>query len=369
LFAHNTFDVIDANHDGLVTAQEIQTFVDKANTIGMPEAGAMARLLGGTARIPTTGFQSTAVGEFPDQPDVLQRRFNFFDYAADGQLNGIISIDQLRVLAKNLLPAPDAFSVTDRQRASADAYLLSTGKFRDYNDLQHILPSYAFVPPRVIRRFRNISPARFGVGRNMIPGTEGPIYTLFDQGSGSNSKQKKNTATSPAAANGGTAGTTQNSPGGSIQKTSSSLPSQGSPIASGGSQGSTSPTAYQQSLLNAVTNLAGGSGGAHTAVGTTNTAARPITPGSPSPAGTVSPSVAAPAPAAAAAVHTQVVPSAASSGTAARQSTAANKARGPAIQGHPLGQSSALPKSSTKKDKNAFGSMFHYLGNFFKQHK
>ena len=48
LLDHGTFDVIDANNNGLITAPEIQTFVDTSATIGLPEAGAMARLLGGT---------------------------------------------------------------------------------------------------------------------------------------------------------------------------------------------------------------------------------------------------------------------------------------------------------------------------------
>ena len=51
LLKHNTFKVIDTNHDGLVTAQEIQTFVDNSKQMGMAEAGAMASLLGGTDRI------------------------------------------------------------------------------------------------------------------------------------------------------------------------------------------------------------------------------------------------------------------------------------------------------------------------------
>src|SRR5205807_999253 len=85
LLQHGTFNIIDANHDGLITAQEIQNFVDNAQTTGQPEAGAMARLLGGTARSAiNTSF--TATGEQPDQPDVLQRRFNFFDYAVHGHL-------------------------------------------------------------------------------------------------------------------------------------------------------------------------------------------------------------------------------------------------------------------------------------------
>jgi hypothetical protein len=179
LLSHNTFDVIDGNKNGLITAQEIQTFVDNAVTLGMPEAGAMARLLGGTDRISNTGFQPTLAAEFPDQPDVLQRRFNFFDYAADGQLNGSVSIDQIRLLSKNLLPAPDAFVITDRQRSSINGYLIDPGAKRATTILQHVKPMYAFVPKRALARFRGISVARFGVGKGLIPSLQTPQFTLF----------------------------------------------------------------------------------------------------------------------------------------------------------------------------------------------
>ena len=66
----------------------------------------------------------TFFGEQADQPDVLQRRFNFFDFASDGQLNGMITIDQFKLLAHNLLPLPDQYTIVDRQRASANGFLL-----------------------------------------------------------------------------------------------------------------------------------------------------------------------------------------------------------------------------------------------------
>ncbi len=220
LFAHGTFDIIDANKNGLVTAQELQNFADNAANIGMPEAGVMARFLGGTARIPTTGFQQTGAGESPDQPDVLQRRFNFFDYAADGQLNGAISIAQYQALAKNLLPTPDAFTVTDRQRASVDGFLLSPNPLRNYSDLQHTLPTYAFIPKRVVARFKNISPAKFGIkGR-----TQGPVFTLFSQGGAQSTTGKTpvkgNTTTKPA----GSTTTTTTKPAGSTTTTTTTKP-------------------------------------------------------------------------------------------------------------------------------------------------
>ena len=48
LLQHNDFTLMDTNHNGIITAQELQTFVDNASAMGLPEAGAMARLLGGT---------------------------------------------------------------------------------------------------------------------------------------------------------------------------------------------------------------------------------------------------------------------------------------------------------------------------------
>ena len=74
LFKGGYFDTIDQNKDGVITASEIQTFVDRSATIGLPEAGAMARLLGGIDTTERFAFQPTAYGEFPDQPDVLQRQ-------------------------------------------------------------------------------------------------------------------------------------------------------------------------------------------------------------------------------------------------------------------------------------------------------
>jgi hypothetical protein len=200
LLNHGLFTVIDANNNKLITAQEIQTFVDQAATIGLPEAGALARFLGGTARPPgerpildpaddqVTAFTTaasaqtglTALFEQPDQLDVLQRRYNFLDFAIDGQLNGSISIDQLVVLAHNLLPPPDSFVITDRPRASANNYLLEAHAGRNISDLQHTLPRYAFAPAGAVRRFRALSPARFGVGRGIDPALSSPLFTLFD---------------------------------------------------------------------------------------------------------------------------------------------------------------------------------------------
>ncbi len=182
LLDHGTFDVIDSNDNGLVTASELQTFVDTAETIGLPEQGAMARLLGGTARIGATGF--TLYGEEAEQPDVLQRRFNFFDFAGDGQLNGMITIDQFKLLAHNLLPLPDQYVIVDRQRASANGFLLDPEAKRNFTELQHVKPNYQFVPRSVVGRYRNISPGIFGVNRGQSPIRSSPFYAAFDHKTG-----------------------------------------------------------------------------------------------------------------------------------------------------------------------------------------
>ncbi len=48
LNAHHDWKYIDVNHDGVITAQEITNFIDNSAAMGLPEAGAMAALLGGT---------------------------------------------------------------------------------------------------------------------------------------------------------------------------------------------------------------------------------------------------------------------------------------------------------------------------------
>ena len=161
---HGTFDVIDGNQNGLITAQEIQTFVDNSAAMGMPEAGAIgAASSAERSDLRPSDSSPPLAGESPDQPDVLQRRYNLFDYAADGQLDGVVSIQQYRMLAKNLLPSPDAFVIIDRQRSSANGYLIDPSKDAT-SDLQYIKPKYAFIPKAVLKKYTTASPASFGVG-------------------------------------------------------------------------------------------------------------------------------------------------------------------------------------------------------------
>ena len=196
LIKHKTFNIIDTNKNGLITAQEIQNFVDTANARGLAEAGAMARLLGGTARSAMTN-SFTDVGEQPDQPDVLQRRFNFFDYAAHGKLQGSISISQLKLLSRYILPTPDAYTITDRQRASVNGFLIAPQAQRNFKNLQHLQRGYLFVPKGAYKRYNGVSPAQFGVNSNIKgDGAYGPVYTLFTGKAGTSASSTTSASTS-----------------------------------------------------------------------------------------------------------------------------------------------------------------------------
>ncbi len=182
LFAHHDWQYIDTNHDGLITAGELTTFTDNADAMGLPEAGAMAALLGGTATYGAVepGINNEVFNENPDDPAAEQRRFNFFDYAADGQLNGSITMNELKMLSRELLPSPDAYTITDRQRASANGFLLDPTAQRDFVAMQHTLPQFQWVPASAVKKYRNISPSKFGVDQGVQPGFTFPLYTLFD---------------------------------------------------------------------------------------------------------------------------------------------------------------------------------------------
>jgi hypothetical protein len=209
LIDHKDFPIIDTNHNGIITAQELQTFENNASAMGLPEAGAMARLLGGTATTPAA--TPSILGEQPDQPGALQRRFNFFDYSADGHLNGSVTIAQFKMLAHTLLPLPDAYTVTDRQRASANGFLVDPTAIRNFHDLQHLLPQFEFVPKGALLKYRNISPNTFGINRLVrnvdAANSQFPIWTLFTD-AGVHSSVTSATQTAPATASAGnTSGT------------------------------------------------------------------------------------------------------------------------------------------------------------------
>ena len=124
--------------------------MDNAAAMGLPEAGAMAALLGGTATYSAVepGLNNEVFNENPDDPAAEQRRFNFFDYAADGQLNGSITMNELKMLSRILLPAPDAYTITDRQRASANGFLLDPTAQRNFVALQRTLPTVSVGAPK-----------------------------------------------------------------------------------------------------------------------------------------------------------------------------------------------------------------------------
>ena len=89
------------------------------------------------------------------------------------------------MLANTLLPQPDSYVIVDRQRASANGFLVAPLARRNFEDLQHLLPKYMFVPPSAIKKYRNLSPLSFGVNKNEKPGTALPFYSLFGGGSAS----------------------------------------------------------------------------------------------------------------------------------------------------------------------------------------
>ena len=197
---------IDANGNGIISSTELQNFEDTAAAKGMPTAGAMARLLGGTARISPDFVQPTLFGENPDQPDVLQRRFNFFDYSADGALNGSVTIAALKMLSHTVMPKPDSFVVIDRQKSSANGFLVAPATLRNYNALQHISPTFQFMPPsKLLTKFRGVSPNQFGVNKGLTPSSSlFPVFTLFDPVNRSGSVSTATTAGTSTVTNAGT---------------------------------------------------------------------------------------------------------------------------------------------------------------------
>jgi hypothetical protein len=310
LLKHNTFNLIDTNHDGLITAQEVQFFVDSSKQLGLAEAGAMARLLGGTSRIPTNDF--TLAGESPDQPDVLQRRFNTFDFDVHGQLKGALTLTDLKVLAKTLLPGPDSFTVVDRQRASTNGYLDNANAARNYIGLQHTLPTYQFVPKSAVAKYKGVSPAAFKVQAGVTPSTGTfPVFELFNVAHGSTISTG---GTSQASGTGGSNGISFTAPSTSTSTLTPTASTGTTTTPSGGTATGTGTTAGTGTAAAGTTTTATGSGTTTSTPATTaptapSAAPTPVTPtsqaasllqavqnltaaglGSPSPAGNIAPS-------------------------------------------------------------------------------
>ncbi len=353
LTRHHDWGYIDTSHTGFITAQELTTFVDNAASMGLPEAGAMAALLGGTATYGPVeaGVNNTVYNENPDQPAAEQRRFNFFNYAAYGQLTGAISINAYKMLGRTLLPSPDAYTIIDRQRASANGFLLAPTTPRNFTGLARLSPSFMWVPRTAIARYRNITPAQFTVGQNQKTGTYLPIFTLFDPTITSSANTTNNsvigmtrsgvvqgrnltvnytirtpsptpspTSSSPGSTTAGTGSTSTGTGTGSgnsgssntstgasstasagTGSTSTGASSTGSGTASGttGGSGNTSPTSTgltssttastEKALINALLALAG-QGGSSTGSPTTTPTSSPTSSPSPTSTGSTSPS-------------------------------------------------------------------------------
>lgn len=262
LLKNGTFTVIDSNKNGMITASELQYFVDNSTAMGMPEAGSMARLLGGTA---TYTVGATAAQDVPDPAGALARRFNFLDYAADGQINGYITLDQIKQEAQTLLPKPDAFTIIDRTRASANSYLLDPTALRNYNTITTLNYNWVYATrtqwQSTLKKFQGFSPAQYGVNKGQNDRSN-PSYVLFDgpmpkstaKAASKSSSSSSNTVSS-SYTGGSTAAANQS---GSTTGSSSSSTSTSNSSSTGSSSNSAANT--QAALLAALKNLAAGMG-------------------------------------------------------------------------------------------------------------
>lgn len=186
LVKNDMLTVIDSNKNGAITASELQNFVDNASAMGLSEAGAMARLLGGittfdsgATEYETKSTFATQLNDVPDPAGALSRRFNYFDYAANGELKGYLTYDQIKALSQTLLPSPTSFVITDRTRSSANAYLLDPEAIRNYNEITKLNYSWVYASGPNLKKYRGYSPAMFGVNKGLNDRTD-PGYVLFD---------------------------------------------------------------------------------------------------------------------------------------------------------------------------------------------
>ena len=93
------------------------------------------------------------------------------------------------MLAHTLLPLPDQYVIVDRQRASANGFLVDPTGPANYRrpaapaaELTCACPKSARASWKSLAQYRNVSPAQFGIDRNVTPGTTFPLYTLFAVG-------------------------------------------------------------------------------------------------------------------------------------------------------------------------------------------
>ena len=157
LIAHHDWKYIDTNHDGLITAQEDHELRGQFRRDGLAGSRGHGITPGrhGDLRRGRAGHQQRGLQREPRRSGRRARRFNFFDYAADGQLNGSITINELKMLVSHPLPSPDAYAITDRQRASANGFLLDPTAQRNFVALQHILPQIPVGAESQVKKYRN----------------------------------------------------------------------------------------------------------------------------------------------------------------------------------------------------------------------
>jgi hypothetical protein len=151
----------------------------------------------------------------------------------DGQLNGVITVDQYRVLGHNLLPSPDAFVVTDRQRASVNQFLVDAHAPRNFYQLQHLLPTFVWVPQSLAKKFSNPRVLAW-VGRRELPANVAPFYNLFEQSPTPVAARSRRPSNNPAnnSPNGNGTGATGSTTGSNTGTTGSTTgPKTGTPVA------------------------------------------------------------------------------------------------------------------------------------------
>ena len=136
--------VIDTSGNGIMSAFEIQAFVDATPSGSeMAATQAMARLLGGTSS--GSAF----------------RRTEFFD-RIDGTFQGGIRVSEVPGLAQTILPGPDAFPITGRIEAADQGYLLAPNVNRNWLDLTVHDPGTDFLKGPIPSEFLGKSPDELG---------------------------------------------------------------------------------------------------------------------------------------------------------------------------------------------------------------
>ena len=177
-----TGSYIDTNHDGLITAQELTTSSSTPPPWACPKPvpwppSWAARRPTGRSR---PGINNEVFNENPDHPAAEQRRFNFFDYAADGQLNGSITINEFKMLGRTLLPSPDAYTIIDRQRPRPTASCWRPPRPATSSRCSTSHPASSGYPSRRSPSIATSRPTSSPSAADEKGGTYLPVFTLFD---------------------------------------------------------------------------------------------------------------------------------------------------------------------------------------------